>query len=461
MKTSIYPLLAASAIALSVSSCGIYNKYHVDDVDSDLVKEYAEALKARPDSQAFGNLQWQQVFTDPVLGEMIAQALDNNTDLRNAKLNVDIAQAQLKGSKLAYFPSVALGPQGQGSSFDGSKMSWSYNLPMAVSWEVDVFGKLLNAKRGAQAALYQSQAYSQAVRSQIVGAVATTYYSIASIEAQLKLQRETAVLWKETVQTMRDSKEAGRVTEVAVEQSQAQYNGILASITDLEASLVQLDNTMSLLLNVMPQSWTIPAASTLLPAPIMREAIPMRELAARPDVRAAEQSLATAFYATNSARAAFYPTLNIDATGGFTNSAGSMIINPGKFFANLAAGLTAPLFSRGKNIATLEAAKAKQQQALNTFEYTLMSAASDVSNAMTVYGKSVEKRQYLDQQVDNLGKAVSDTKDLLAIGYNGISYLDVLTAQQNLLSAQMGQITCYLTASKALINLYQSLGGGR
>lgn len=455
-------LITCTVAMAMVTSCGLYKEYKTDEVDSQLVKDYAAALAERPDSLSFGNLDYRQVFTDPELCDLIAQALEQNVDMRNAKLNVDIAQAQLQGSKLAYLPSAMLSPNGAGSSFDGSALSWTYQLPLQVSWEVDVFGKLLNAKRGAKAALLQSEAYNQAVRSQIIGAVANTYYTIASLEAQLALNERTAALWEKNVQTMRDFKEAGRVNESAVVQSQAQYNSILASITDIHASLVQANNAMSLLLNTMPQTWNIPYDNLLLHAnPMVSQGIPMKELAARPDVRAAEQTLASAYYATNSARAAFYPSLNISATGGFTNSAGAFIVNPGKFFANLAGSLTAPLFSRGKNIATLKAAKAKQQQALNNFEYTIMSGASEVSTAMAAYKSALEKRQYLDIQVENLDKAVQITEELLRIGGEGTTYLEVLTAQQNLLAAQTGQINCYLTASKSLINLYQSLGGGR
>lgn len=450
----------AAVTALMLSGCGIYNKYQTPQ-DTPLTKAYAEAREQGVDSAAFGNLQWEQVFTDPMLADLINQALQSNTSLANARLNVSIAQAQLQGAKLAYLPSVALAPNGAGASYAGSDMSWTYTIPAQVSWEIDIFGKLLNSKRGAKAQLLQSEAYAQAVRSQIISAVANTYYAIASVKAQLELSRRTAGVWAENVKTMRDFKEAGRVTEAAVVQSSANYYSILSSITDLEVSLDKLNNTMSLLLNVMPQEWNVSAAAlSAFSAPEMiRAGVLMAELAARPDVAAAEQSLAVAFYATNSARAAFYPGLNITANGGFTNLLGSMVKNPGDWFIQLAGSLTAPLFARGQNIARLKAAKAQQEQALNSFEYTLMSAAAEVSDAMTVYQKSTEKAVYLVDQVDNLEKSVSITNDLLRY-YDG-TYLEVLTAQTSLLSAQMAQISCQLTRVQAVINLYQSMGGGR
>lgn len=449
-----------TALAVSLSGCHIYQKYETP-TSTPLTKEYAEVKAQEVDSTAFGNLRWQDVFTDPVLVDLINRALENNTNLRNAQLNVEAAQAQLLGAKLAYLPSLALAPNGAGAKYASNPFGWSYQLPAQASWEIDIFGKLLNGKRGAQAAVLQSEAYAQAVRSQIISAVATTYYTLAAVNEQLQLSRGTSELWKETVQKMRDLKLAGRVTEAGVMQSEANYYNILGQITDLEASVVQLNNTLSLLLNTMPQQWTVEAGAALSAPATARSGVAMSMLANRPDVAAAEQSLASAYYATNSARAAFYPGLTITANGGFTNLLGSMIVNPGDWFVQLAGSLVAPIFSRGRNIATLKAAKAQQQQAMNTFEYTLLSAASEVSNALTVYEKSREKAVFLDHQVEDLTKAVSMTQDLFIYSTGDVDYLQVITAQQSLLGAQISRIACTQAGNLAVINLYQSMGGGR
>ena len=321
--------------------------------------------------------------------------------------------------------------------------------------------QLLNGKRSAQAQVYRSEAYAQAVRSQIIGGVATTYYAIAAVKEQLALSRSTAVLWKESVETMRNLKLAGRVTEAAVVQSAANYYNILATITDLEVSLDQLYNSMSLLLNTLPQEWAVAEGIELALPSAYEGGVAMQALSSRPDVRAAEQDLAVAYYATNQARAAFYPGLSISFNGGFTNLLGSMVKNPGDWFYQLAGSLVAPLFARGQNIANLEASKARQQQAMNTFEYTLMSAAAEVSDALTVYAKSIEKSEALRRQVENLEKSVEYTNDLLLYSTGSTTYLEVLTAQQSLLGAQISQITTDLARAKAVISLYQSLGGGR
>lgn len=457
----IIRLAIGAVLVVSASGCHIYKSYETP-TSTALTKAYVEAREQPVDSAAFGNLLWEDVFTDPMLAGLIRTALENNTNLRNAQLNVEVAQANLRGARLSYLPAVALAPNGAGASYAGSDLSWTYSIPAQLSWEIDIFGKLLNSNRGAKAALYKSEAYAQAVRSQIICAVANTYYSIAAVKHQLQLSRTTSGLWKETVNTMRDLKEGGRgVTEAAVVQSSANYYSILASITDLEASLDKLNNTMSLLLNQLPQQWDISEAAVLEVPEVLRAGVPMSELAARPDVQVAEQTLAAAYYATNSARAAFYPGLTISVNGGFTNLLGSFIKNPGDWFYQLAGSLVAPLFSRGQNIARLQGAKKQQEQALNSFEYALLNAAAEVSDAITVYDRSLAKSGYLVEQVANLEKSVEYTKDLMLYSTGTTNYLEVLTAQQGLLQAQMSQINTDLNRSMAIISLYQALGGGR
>lgn len=463
MKTKKLITTAAGVVmALTMAtSCGLYKKYETP-TDNAMTKAYVEARQgAAQEKGALGNLLWEEVFTDPVLVDYINQALAHNYSIADARLNIELAKIQLKGARLAYFPSVALAPNGAGASYAGSDLSWSYQIPLSVSWEVDVFGKLLNSKRSAEVGVDIAEAQAQAVRSQIIAGVANAYYTLASLEAQLSLSRNTARLWSQSVQVMRDLKDAGRpnVTEAAVVQSDANYRSVLASITDLEMRKVQVCNALSTLLGTMPSEWSAPADATLKVPAIALSGVPMNYLANRPDVTIAERGLATAYYATNSARAAFYPGLTITANGGFTNLLGSMIKNPGDWFVQLAGSLAAPLFSRGQNIARLEAAKIGQQRAMNNFESIVLSAASEVSNALTTIEKSAERAVHLDAQIADLEKSVEFTNDLLV--YANGTYLEILTAQQSLLQAQMNQISNKLTRTQAVINLYQALGGGR
>lgn len=456
---------AGLMIALCMTGCNIYKKYQLPVEESPVASDYKKALEAESDSTTLPYLGWEKIFTDPKLQTLIRTALENNKDLKNAKLNVDIAHAQLKGAKLSYFPSVAFAPNGTGASLGGnqlpmSSMSWSYSLPLSVQWEVDVFAKILNRKRGAKMSYEMSQEYEQATRSQIVCGVANTYYSLVMLYQQLGLTQRTSQIWKEQVESMELLKEAGRTNEAAVVQSRANYYSIMSSIPTLEASINQLQNTLSLLLNTYPQTWDVTGECDFtIPASLV-DGIPMNYVAVRPDVRAAERSLAAAYYSTNSARAAFYPGLVISAQGGFTDLLGSIVKNPGEWFVNLAGQLTAPIFSRGQNIASLEAAKAQQKQALNTFEYAVLNASSEVSNALVNYKKNVEKDNYLQLQVDQLEKSVEYTNELFM--YNtGTTYLEVLTARSGLLNAQLSCIANWHERATALISLYQAVGGGR
>ena len=461
----LYICAAGALLAVSLSSCHIYQKYELPADQSQIAADFKKATEAQVDSASLPYLGWEKVFTDPKLQTLIRLALANNKDLKNAKLNVDIAHAQLKGAKLSYFPSLAFSPNAGIGQYGGNKMprttaEWSYTLPLAAQWEIDVFAKILNRKRGAKVSEEMAMDYENATRSQIVCGVASVYYSLVMLNQQLDLTKRTVEIWKEQVESMQLLKEAGRTNEAAVVQSRANLYNIQSTVPTLELSINQLNNTMSLLLNTYPQSWDVTSDCDFSLPDNLVNGIPVSYLAVRPDVRAAERSLAVAYYATNSARAAFYPSLVISAQGGFTNLVGSLIKNPGEWFWQLAGSLTAPIFSRGQNIATLEAAKAQQQQAMNTFEYTVLSASADVSDALVSYTKNVEKDKYLQLQVDELEKSVEYTNELFM--YNqSTTYLEVLTARSSLLQAQLACIANWHERAAALVSLYQSVGGGR
>jgi NodT family efflux transporter outer membrane factor (OMF) lipoprotein len=456
-RKSISLLVITVALAAVMGSCDVYKKFEMPK--QGLTGEYANAVAQPVDSSALGNLRWEQIFTDPALQALIRQALDTNTNLQNAKLNVDIAQAQLQGAKLSYLPAVSFSPNGAGVKYGSNGMSWGYSLPIAASWQVDIFGQLTTNKRRVQAAVLQSEAYRQAVQSQIIAGVAECYYTLVSLNNQLKIYKETAKNWEKSVQVMKDMKAAGRYTEVAVVQSQANYYSVLAAIPNIELSIHQVSNSLALLLNEQPRTFVVnPDSEVSLPATVS-EGIPMSYLAARPDVSAAEKSLEEAFYSTLNAKSQFYPTLNLTPSGTYATLLGTSVIDPAKWIVDLAAQLTVPIFARGQHIAGLKAAKAQQQQALNTFKYTLLSAASEASDAFVTMSKTKEIRGNLEKQVDNLQKAVSYNEALQTLSTT--TYLEVLNAQTSLLSSQITLENNKLNMNQAAISLYQALGGGR
>lgn len=454
MKKQIITLTVA---ALTLSSCGIYTKYKpATEVPENL---YGEEVAAADSLDNIGNLSWREVFTDSQLQALIEQGLQNNTDLQSAQWRVKEAEAAMLSAKLAYLPSFALSPQGTASSFDKAKATQTYTLPVSASWEIDIFGRVRNAKRQAKALLEQSRDYKLAVQTQLIAGIANTYYTLLMLDAQLEISTQTQQSWKETVDATRALMDAGLANEAAVSQMEATYYSICTSILDLKEQINQVENSLSLLLAEAPhavrrgslQGQELPAHLAV--------GIPVQMLANRPDVRSAERSLESAFYATNQARSAFYPSIVLSGSAGWTNSAGSMIVNPGKFIATAVASLTQPLFNKGTNIAQLKIAKAQQEEAKLSFQQTLLNAGSEVNEALVQYQTAQEKSAYYDKQIISLNKALESTSLLMQHG--NTTYLEVLTAQQTLLNAQLTQVANRFTEIQGVINLYQALGGGR
>lgn len=452
----IYPLCMAALL----SSCHIYKKYDRPEVDTKGLYRDPVAVNDTlvADTNNMANLPWEKVFTDPRLQNLIRLGLERNTDLQTALLRVQEAQASLMTSRLSYLPSLTLAPQGGVSSFDKSRGSWSWSLPVAASWEIDFFGKILNTKRAAKAALMQSEAYQQAVQTQVVAAVANYYYMLLMLDKQLQITETTSVLWAKNVETMKAMKEAAMVNEAGVVQSQANYHAVLASISDLKDQIRQTENSLSLILRQAPQHIERGKLEEQKLPDMLQTGVPVQLLSNRPDVKAAEMALAGTYYNANEARAAFYPSISISGTYGWTNQAGSMIVNPGKMIASAIGSLTQPLFYRGANIARLKIAKAQQQEAMLSFEQSILNAGADVSDALSLYESANQKLVQRVQQINSLEKSVEYTQELLTLGTS--TYLEVLTAQQSLLSAQLSGISDEFQRMQAVVNLYHALGGG-
>ena len=453
MKT--YHSIYMAACAALLSSCGIYTTYHpATEVPEQL---YGEEVVVS-DSSSIASLHWRELFTDPYLVTLIEQGLANNTDYLAAGLRVQEAEATLLSAKLAYLPSLALAPQGTLSHLEGHKTTKAYSLPATASWEIDLFGKLRNAKRQSQALLAQSKDYQQAVRSQLIAGIANTYYTLLMLDEQLRIAEQTATSWGESARATHALMQAGMTNEAAVAQMEAAYAQVSASVLDLKDQINQVENSLSLLLAETPhrvQRGTL--AGQTWPSSLS-VGFPVSLLANRPDVRAAERSLEQAFYATNQARAAFYPSITLRGSAGWTNSAGGMISNPAQFVASAVGSLTQPLFAKGQLTGQLKIAKAKQEEASLNFQQTLLQAGTEVNEALVQYQTAQEKRDLYAQQVNALQTAYRSTSLLMEHGTT--TYLEVLTAQQSLLSAQLTQVANEVTEIQSLIQLYQALGGG-
>ena len=418
-------LIILAAVALMTGSCGIYGKYKPA---KEAPEELYGDIAATGDTTSFGDLTWREVFTDPYLSELIDTALVRNSDIRTARLKVEEAQASLLTAKLSYLPSLALTPEGGITTFDGT-VTKTYTAPVSASWEIDLFGRVTNAKRQAK------------------------------VDAQLQIAESTEKAWEESVRTSRAMKKAGMLTEAGLAQTEATYYNICTNILDLKEQINQAENTMCLLLADTPHKIE---RGTLYEQQFPEEfsvGIPLLMLSNRPDVRQAEHALEQAFYATNAARSAFYPQITLSGSAGWSNNGGGIIINPGRFLASAIASLTQPLFNRGANIANLKIAKAQQEEASIAFEMALLTAGSEVNDALMQYQTAKGKAGYYEKQVSSLEIAAKSTALLMKHG--NTTYLEVLTAQQTLLNARLNNIANRFSEIQSIITLYRALGGGR
>ena len=449
-------IITLAVTGLLLSGCGIYTKYEpVTSVPDQL---YGGEVVAE-DTASLGNMDWRELFTDPHLQSLIEQGLQNNTDYQSAELHVEEAQATLMSAKLAFLPAFALAPQGTVSSFDTHKATQAYSLPVTASWELDVFGRMRNAKKQSKALYAQSQDYRQAVRTQLIAGIANTYYTLLMLDEQLAISRQTEEAWKETVASTRALMNAGMANESAVSQMEATYYQVQGSVLDLQKQISQTENSLALLLAETPRHYERGSLQQQQFPADFSVGIPVQMLSGRPDVRSAERSLEAAFYGTNQARSAFYPSITLSGNAGWTNSAGSMILNPGKFLASAVGSLTQPLFNRGQVVAQYRIARARQEEAALGFQQSLLNAGSEVNDALTAYQTSQGKKLLLDKQVASLQTALKSTSLLMEHG--NTTYLEVLTARQTLLSAQLSQTANHFTEIQSLINLFQALGGGQ
>ena len=454
-------LITLSVSCLLLSSCGIYTTYErPSDINTDGL--YGQDLNEEAvavDTASIASLSWRELFTDSHLQTLIEHALQSNTDLLSAQQRIKEAEATLSSAKLAYLPSFMLTPQGGVSSFDKSKGSWTYTGIASASWEIDIFGKLTNAKRRSKALYLQSLEYEQAVSTSLIANVANLYYTLLMLDEQYRISEETAVNWRESVRTMRAMMAAGMTNEASVSQSEANCRQVEASLLDLKQQIKEVENSLSILLGEVPGGIERGHLAGQDFPEDLTVGVPLQLPSRRPDVKSAELSLVSAFYSTNAARSAFYPSITLSGTAGWTNSAGNMIINPGKLLLSAVGALTQPLFNKGLNIAQLKIAKAQQEEAKLAFQQALLNAGSEVNNALTQVQTARGKTELRTGQIISLENAVRSTQLLMQHGTS--TYLEVLTAQQSLLSAQLTQVADRFDEIQGIINLYQALGGGR
>lgn len=459
----IQNIMIMGLAALALTSCkSLYGTYQRPNVNTrGIVRDSLSMTDTLvvTDTTSFGNMPWRSVFTDPQLQMHIERALTNNVDLLNAALNVKMAEAQLKAARLSFLPSFTFAPQGTIASWDGGKAVSTYQLPVAASWNVDLFGNLLSQKRAAQVALLATKDYQTLVKTNIISGVANMYYTLLMLDKQLEIVNNMHELTKETWDKMKVLKDLGRgIRSTGVQSAEANYYAVEAKKTDLVRQIRETENALSLLMGRPAQSISRGKLENQALPTNLSTGIGIQLLANRPDVHAAEMQLAECFYGVETARSRFYPSLTIAPTGMFTNSAGAAVINPGKWMLSAVGSLVQPIFQKGKIIAGLRVAEAQYEKAYNTWQNSILKAGNEVSNALVLYHSSDEKSKIEAKQIQTLQQNVEDTKLLLS--QSSSTYLEVITAQQTLLNAQMAKITDDFHKMQAVVNLYQALGGG-
>ena len=436
-----------------ITSCGVYREYQRPTVVTDgLYRDIPTE-----DTVTIASLSWRELFTDPQLQILIETGLEQNTDLRIARLRVEEAEAVLQNARLSYLPSVSLTPEGGISRYDGATAK-TYNLGASASWEIDIFGKVTNAKRGAKAALEGSRAYVQAVQTRLVATIAGSYYTLLMLDRQLAINERTFDTWGKTVRTLEALKKSGGANDAAVLQARANRMTVESSVLSLRKSIRETENALSALLALPPQNIERGMLDGQHFPAEMSVGVPLQLLANRPDVRLAEYNLAQAFYATNAARAAFYPSITLSGNAGWTNNGGGMILNPGKWLLGAIGSLTQPLFNKGANIANLRIAKARQEEATLLFQQSLLDAGKEVNDALMAWQTARERIVIGKEQIATLQEAVRKTE--LLMRHSSTNYLEVLTAQQLLLAAELTDAQDRFDEIQGVINLYHALGGG-
>ena len=453
MKTKIlFPLVAA----LTFSSCHLYRSYERPELN------LSDSLFRQPvtvdDTTSLATLSWQELFTDSLLQQLITTGLKSNTDLNIARLKVVEAEALLLSSKLSFAPTLSLNPQGTVSKVEHHSANSSYNLAVSSNWEMDIFGKQLNSKRGAEVSLQQSEAFRQAVQTQLVATIANNYYALLMLDQQIDIARRTAQSWKESERVMKGLTKVGQATQISVAQTEANRLAVEASMVSLERQINEMENSLATLVGQPAQHIPRTALSEQLFPDTLTTGVPLQMLSNRPDIRQHELELAKTFYSTQTARTAFYPSLTLGGNAGWTNAVSGKILNPGQWLLSAFGSIFQPLFNKGTNIANLKIAKARQEAALLTFQQSLLDAGEEVNNALVQWQSARQRIRLNEQQIRALQSALHDTR--LMMRYSSSNYLAVLTAQQALLKAELDAVGDKFNEIQGVINLYHALGGG-
>ena len=450
-------ILNIIVLCLIVASCDLHKEYvSTADVPYDAYGNSPDIIDASS-IPSIAQLSWREFFVDPLLQQLIETALVHNTDINSAILAIEKSQASLQAAKQAFLPSLYFSPSGSISSFDFSSPAKTYNLPLQVSWDADLFGSITNQKRKSEAILRQAQAQKEAVQANVISNVAQQYITLLMLDQQLETLVATDSLWSISLEAQKVLWDNGKVYSTAVNQMESSCLNVKTQIVDTRRNIKQVENAICRLLAITPQHIDRSQLGSYIMPARFGTGVPALMLTYRADVKAADFMMEEAFYNVQAARAAFYPSITLQGTAGWTNNAGSMVVNPGKILLNAVASLTQPIFARGKIKSNLKIAQLTQEDMRNKYVQTVINAGNQVNEAIADYQASREKADYYKRQVTVLKDAYTGTHELMDNGK--ANYLEVLTAQESLLNAQLNETMNLFKGSQALIALYIALGG--
>ena len=461
-------IILAAAVSMMFTGCGLYNKY--ENTVEEPANIFGSNVGETGGSNSLAQMSWREFFNDPLLQQRIEQVLANNTNLNAARIAVEKSEASLKMAKLAYLPSLYFMPQGTLASFDKSAFSKTYDLPLQLSMDVDLFGSITNKKRAAKAVLLQAQLSEEAIKANLISTTAQQYFMLLLLDRQLEILTLTDSLWNASLDTQKSLYENGKAYSTAVNQLESSYLSVKTQIVDTRRNIRATENAICKLLGITPQSvkrshWlataqyhTSSANQRMFDNRFLEIGVPAAMLEQRPDIRMANAAMEEAFYNTQAARAAFFPGITLTAQGGWTDSYGGMPVDPAKIFLNLVGSLTQPIFAKGKIKANYKINQLTEEDLQKKYVQTVIDAGNQVNEAMADCEVAREKHDYYHRQVEVLHDAYIGTHELMDNGK--ASYLEVLTAQENLLSAQLSEASNMYNGAQAVIALYIALGGG-
>lgn len=447
-------IVVASIIASSLSGCGLYTKFD-HTADAEIVDNLYNYVDAPVQEESLASLSWQELFTDAHLQALIEEGLERCTDLNVAKLNIEQAEIALRTARLAYLPSLAFNA---GANTSTASSASTYSLSVNASWEIDIFGKIKNAKEQQKAALEQSQAYSQAIQTELIASIANCYYSLLLLDSQIEISNLSLEAWESNVRTYEALNRAGKVNVTSVLQAKANREALKSSIVTLEQQLFELENTLSVLLAATPRHIERGSLAESSFDCTISTGVPLEMVGNRPDVRVAELTMAQAYYATNIARASLYPSLTLGGSAAYSDSFGS-VSSPSDVIYSAVASIVQPIFYQGTLRAQVQIAKSQQEQALLEFNQAILDAGAEVNTALISWQSALKRREHYTQQIDLLSEALRSSELLMKHG--SVNYLEVLTAQQSLLSAELNLSANKYDEIQSVIDLYRALGGGQ